>query len=302
MHIDADMAQTIIESVRASDTSIVISEAVDDFPIIYVNAAFEALTGYRAEDILGRNCRLLQGPGSDPDTIMSIGRRLREGQSVRDRLLNYRADSSAFWCELHISVVRDPDGQITRYIAVQHDVTDDMALLDKITRAATLDPLTRLMNRTTFAAAMERELVRAHRHDRAAGVLFLDVDGFKQVNDAYGHPVGDQYLLHVATTLREQLRGVDLAARHGGDEFTVLLTDLPPDGEGVDALASIVEHLRSALNKPFRLDGTLHRPSVTIGRARYPADGSTGNELVAHADGDMYLRKPARREDTRPGP
>jgi diguanylate cyclase (GGDEF)-like protein/PAS domain S-box-containing protein len=268
---------------------------VQDFPIVYVNPAFEALTGYRAEDVLGRNCRLLQGPGSDPRTITEIGRRLRAGQFVRVRILNYRADGSAFWCELHISAVRDTDGRVSRFVAIQHDATDEVTLLEEMSRAATLDPLTGLMNRTAFAAAMERELARAHRHDRAVGVLFLDVDRFKQVNDTHGHPVGDQYLLHVARTLRLHLRGEDVCARHGGDEFTVLLSDLPHGAAGAEAAASIVRELRAALDTPFTLGVTRHRPSVTVGLALYPSDATTGHELVLEADADMYRRKHAPR-------
>lgn len=296
MQIDADLAQMLVESLEASDTPVVIADAADDFPIVYVNAAFESLTGYQADDVLGRNCRLLQGPGSDPRTITDIGRRLRAGQFVRARLLNYRADGSAFWCELHISAIRDTDGHVSRFIAVQHDVTGEVTLLEEMTRAATLDPLTGLMNRTAFAAAMERELARAHRHDRAAGVLFLDVDRFKQVNDTHGHSVGDQYLLHVARTLRLHLRGEDVCARHGGDEFTVLLSDLPHGTAGTEAASSIVTQLRSALDAPFLLGETVHRPSVTVGHAIYPSDATTGHELVLKADADMYRQKNTRRE------
>jgi diguanylate cyclase (GGDEF)-like protein len=137
--------------------------------------------------------------------------------------------------------------------------------------------------------------VRAHRHHRGVGVLFLDVDRFKQVNDTHGHQTGDRYLMNVAAVLREHLRGEDISARHGGDEFTVLLSDLPAGADGAHAAESIVRHLCSALSAPVTLNGTVHRPSVTIGQALYPADATTSLELIASADADMYRRRRTRK-------
>ena len=292
MHVDARMAQILADCLTAADTPVVVSEAHGDFPIVYVNAAFETLTGYRAGDVLGRNCRLLQGPGTDPGTVRTIGDRLRAGQHTQVRLLNYRADGTPFWCELRISAVRDAAGDVIRFLAVQHDVTEEVALLRQATEAATHDPLTGLLNRTAFAAEVERELYRATRHHRAAGLLFLDVDRFKQVNDTHGHAVGDEYLLHVARALRRHLRAEDVCARHGGDEFTVLLTDLPAGDDAADVAATIAGDLYAALSEPFGLDHTKHRATVTIGSAVFPHHGSTYHELMNRADADMYRRKP----------
>lgn len=290
---DLQTAQMLAACVAASDAAMVVAGASDDFPIVYVNPAFETLTGYQSGDVLGRNCRFLQGPETDPSTVTEFGQRLRDGRPVRLRVLNYRAAGNPFWCECHVSAVRDAAGAVVWYIGVLHDATDDVADRERVAHAAARDPLTGLMNRVSFAAETERELVRSVRHGRSVGVLFLDVDQFKQVNDSYGHAVGDAYLTHVADTLSARLRGGDVAARHGGDEFTVLLTDLP-DVAAADAAAQVVADLEHALARPFTADGAEHQTTVTIGTALYPRDGDTLHELVASADAHMYRRKPPR--------
>lgn len=292
MHVDSSLARVLADSLVAADTSVVIVDAVDDSPIVYVNAAFEALTGYPAKDVLGRNCRFLQGRGTDPTTVRTIGQRIRAGQSTRTNLLNYRADGTPFWCELNISAVRDTTAEVVRYIGLQHDVTIEVTHLEDMTRAATVDPLTGLMNRPAFAAQTERELLRSTRHGLTTGVLFLDVDHFKQVNDTHGHATGDAYLAHVGRTLRQHLRGEDTSARHGGDEFTVLLTDLPAGTAAAAGAEKAAQHLRAALGQPFTLDGTRHHPAVTIGQALFPHDATTVAGLISHADADMYRAKP----------
>lgn len=307
MHVDVDdaMARRLADCLVAADTPVVVVDAVDDLPIVFANAAFETMTGYRANELLGRNCRLLQGRDTDPDAVRTIREQLAAGRPVQVPLLNYRADQTPFWCNVHISPVRDTTGRVVRFISVQHDITTAVTQLREATRAATSDPLTGLMNRNAFAAQTERELLRAARHDRAAGVLFLDIDQFKQVNDTHGHTVGDAYLTHVADTLRTHLRREDTSARHGGDEFTVLLTDLPAGPAAQTAADTAAAHLRSALSQPFTLHGTHnhehhdthHRLAVSIGRALFPHDATTVPGLISHADADMYRHKPPPPDD-----
>jgi len=289
-----DLAMLLAAHVAAADTSIVIADAIDpDYPLTYVNAAFERLTGYTSDDVVGRNCRLLQGPSTDRDAARAVGDSLRAGRSVISRLLNYRADGSAFWNEVRISPVRDAGGTVTGFIGIQLDVTSEVLAMREVTRAATLDPLTGLPNRTTFAMEAERELARAHRHKTAAAVLFLDVDNFKRVNDTFGHLVGDGHLTHVAETLRSRLRSEDVVARQSGDEFTVLLTGL--EGEADSAAESVARDLRREVARPFHVDGAEHTTSITIGVAVYPTHGTTVRELISRADADMYRRRSANR-------
>ena len=285
-------------ALAAAVNGVVIADATrDGFPIVYANPGFTRLTGYAAEEIAGRPCSVLNHPDTDPVAIEEFRTALREQRETRVTLLNRRKDGSEFWNEVYLSPVFDDAGRLVQYIGVQNDVTERRKAEEQAEFLAYHDSLTGLANRALLARVLDRAVDRAGRQDRQAALLFLDVDRFKQVNDEHGHAAGDALLREVAERLRGVVRPSDLLARQGGDEFTVLLTDLPPGVAGADAAESIVGHLRAALDEPFTLDGTVHRPSVTIGHALYPADATTGHELVASADVDMYRRKQAT-----PGP
>ena len=282
-------ADLLASCLAAAGTAVSIADATDpQMPLMYVNAAFERLSGYRAADVVGRNARFMQGPDSDPDVVRGIGESLRAGRFTHARLVNHRADGSAFWVDVHISPVRDATGE-PRFFAVHHDVTEEVLDRERAVRAATLDPLTGLMNRARLGEELQRELARAQRRGAAVAVLYFDVDGFKEVNDSFGHPVGDGFLAHVADCLRDRLRGQDVPARVGGDEFVAVLVDLPDDGAA--AAAAVVADLRRAFGAPFVVDGTEYRTSVSVGTALFPRDGTSVRELIAAADMDMYRHK-----------
>ncbi len=296
----SDTADLLLAAVTAMETAVCVADATDPaMPIVYVNPAFERLTGYTSAESLGRNARFMQGPDSDRTVVRAIRDDLRAGRFTRARLVNYRADGTAYWVDVHISPVRDGQGRLTRFVAVQHDVTAEVRAQLAASHAATRDGLTGLMNRAAFTTGLTREISRAQRRGTSVGVLFLDVDDFKDVNDRYGHLVGDGFLVHVAECLSQRLRGDDAAARIGGDEFIALVTDLP--GDGIAAVARVTDDLSAALARPFTVDGLEHRISVTIGTAVHPRDGGTVRELVAAADAHMYARK-ARRAGGGPWP
>jgi len=288
-----DLPDLLLACISAADTAISIADATaPDMPLVYVNPAFERLTGHPAALAIGRNARFMQGPGTDPGAVRALAEGLRAERPTRARLLNYRADGSAFWVDLHISPVRSRTGRVTHLVAVQHDVTAEVLSHQRAEHAATRDPLTGLMNRSTFITELERELARARRNGRSVGVLFLDIDDLKAVNDTYGHLVGDGFIVHVADSLRQRLRGQDAAARVGGDEFLALLADLP--GDGVGPAEHVVADLERALTRSFSVDGTEYRTLVSIGIALYPRDGGTVRELITRADAAMYENKRPR--------
>ncbi|WNB85694.1 GGDEF domain-containing protein [Cellulomonas sp. ATA003] len=189
---------------------------------------------------------------------------------------------------------------MTHFVAVQHDVTAEVAAQQAAVDAAARDSLTGLLNRSALAAGLERELARAGRQGTTVAVLFFDLDAFKDVNDTHGHLVGDAYLRHVAACLRRRLRAHDLAARVGGDEFVAVVTDLPDDGGA--AVEHVVADLRGSMAEPFTVDGVEHRVSVSVGVALAPADGTTVRELIAHSDTAMYRHKSRRDGPAPSGP
>jgi diguanylate cyclase (GGDEF)-like protein/PAS domain S-box-containing protein len=290
----APLTDLLSRAVDASASGVVIVDMLaDDSPMLYVNRAFERMTGYSSADVVGQNCRLLQGLGSDPDAVAELRSALREGVEHRGVLRNYRKDGSAWWNELHLSPVRDARGRVTHFLGFQHDVTARVEVEKQLVHQAAHDSLTGLANRTTLVAKLGKATARATRDRKALAVLFLDLDGFKEVNDTYGHAAGDAVLAQVAQRLRGSQRGADLLARHGGDEFVAVLLDLDPiDAERVAqrVAAGIIEQLR----RPLQVEQGTVRVGVSVGIALLPDHGAGAEELLQAADTAMYEAKAAQ--------
>ncbi|MEJ5945615.1 diguanylate cyclase [Pseudokineococcus basanitobsidens] len=276
-----------------------------DQPLVYVNAAFEQLSGYRAEEVLGRNCRFLQGPDCDRDVVDAIRSALRAGEEWRGTLLNHRGpERTPWWNEIYLAPVLGDDGRVAQYIGVQNDVTARVeaqrqleqerdrarSYLARIEQLAYTDPLTGLANRRRVEERIEAALADARADGHAVALLFCDLDGFTSVNDAHGHAVGDELLLALAGRLRDRLRRTDLLARLGGDEFLVALPGLDPATAAADA-ARVAGHLGHDLARPVVLGGVEVVVGASIGTALHPADGATFGELLHHADQRMYVSK-----------
>ncbi|GAA4972977.1 diguanylate cyclase domain-containing protein [Kineococcus glutinatus] len=280
----------LARAIGTAANGITIADAREpDMPLVYVNPAFERLTGYRSAEVLGTNCRFLQGPGTDRTQVATIARRLRAGRSVRVTLLNHRRDGSPFWNEISISPVADAQGRTTHFIGNQVDVTDRVEREQRTAFLAYHDSLTGLPNRAQALEQLDLELRRRTRSGAGVAVLFCDLDGFKEVNDRFGHSAGDEVLVAVAHRLRSAVRGGDLLARLGGDEFLVLLTGLPADDAG--PARRVAGNLHAALVPPLELAGTTVRITTSIGVALCPRDGTDATALLDHADADMYRTK-----------
>ncbi len=283
-----------------------------DAPLVFVNAAFERLAGHPAEQLLGRNCRFLQGEDTDRAAVSRVRAAIREGRECRELLLNYRGpERIPWWNEVHLSPVRDEHGRVVQYMAVQSDVSrrveaeralaveSDLArgYLARIERLAYTDPLTGLMNRRRFETQVEESLARAAAHGQAVVLLFLDLDGFKTVNDSWGHATGDRLLREVATRLRAVLDGAEPLARLGGDEFVVALTDLDVAQVGART-ARARDQLLAALAEPFAVAGHTVTVGASIGAAAFPDDAEGFGALLHLAD----LRMFALKHPSGPGP
>ena len=299
------LSRLLERAVAAATNSIVIVDAtLPDTPLIHVNDAFVALTGYSRAEALGQNCRFLQGPDTDRPQVELLSRQLRAGRPFSTVLRNVRRDGTSFWNELHISPVRDPAGRITHYIGDQHDVTERVEREQQVTYRAYHDELTGLPNRAQLLAHLDLELRRARRSGAGVAALLLDIDGFKVINDRFGHPVGDAVLRAVAQRLRRAVRSGDLLGRLGGDEFLMVLAGLHHQTEaqaaaGVAAAALrgdqdidlVTRHLRESLDEPLEVGGTSVRLQISVGSALFPRDGRDGQSLIVHADRDMYQDK-----------
>jgi diguanylate cyclase (GGDEF)-like protein/PAS domain S-box-containing protein len=257
--------------------------------IVLANAAAARLFG--AEELVGR---LLTGVPVDllddrgrllPDDRLPLSRALR-GEETRGEIVRFvRRDGSLLWVEVHANPLIDEDGRIYGALASYDDATVRVERDRRTRHEADHDPLTGLANRRALERTLGAALERAAARGRAVGVLMLDLDGFKAVNDRHGHAAGDEVLREVARRLRRSVRERDLVARLGGDEFVVVLTDLA-------AVPDSVERVEAALAEPFPgVDAALR---AAVGVAMFPADGPTVAELLAAADRQMYAAKANR--------
>ncbi|KJK08370.1 MULTISPECIES: diguanylate cyclase [Pseudomonas] len=255
--------------------------------IVFVSDACEALLGYRAEELTGTPITDYIHPEDLTVTRASIIR-VMNGQSHVDFRNRYiRKDGgivhilwAAFWSE-----------EVGARIGVARDVTALRHAEEELRFLAHHDPLTQLTNRSIFNDRLESALRAAHRHQNALALLFLDVNDFKGINDVYGHAVGDRVLCSIARRLEGCVRETDTVARMGGDEFTVLLTDI----QSQDAVAEKVTQIIATLAEPLgaEFDG-IDMPSCSVGVAFYPTDGEDADTLLSHADGQMYRMKRRR--------
>jgi diguanylate cyclase (GGDEF)-like protein/PAS domain S-box-containing protein len=262
-----------------------------DNPIVYVNPAFERITGYSSKEVMGRNARLLQGSDVEQPELLTLRAALHEGRPCHVVLRNYRKDGGMYWSELNLAPVRNEAGAITHHIGVHSDITEAKTHQDELTRQANHDSLTGLPNRNLLRDRIEQACARTGRYGELVAVAFLDIDNFKVVNDSLGHSLGDQMLRAVASRLESSLRAMDTVARMGGDEFVLVL----PDQENQRAVAAKMQRIVESFAQPFSVDGREFFITASVGVALYPHDAKDPEALIKSAELAMYRAKDAGR-------
>ncbi|MFN2409521.1 MAG: EAL domain-containing protein [Halomonas sp.] len=280
--------RTLERSVEASVNGVVIADATQSgLPIVYANQAFTVMTGYEQAEILGRNCRFLQGEGTDPEAVEKIRQQLSEKRDVHVTLRNYRKDGSLFWNDLYIAPVHNPDGQLTHFVGVQHDITEHKAFEARLAYHATHDDLTQLPNRSLFEETLSDAFTQAQSQHQRVSVLFVDLDDFKPINDNLGHAVGDRVLKEVAKRLLSGVNEQHLVARLGGDEFVILHPRVHDEADVVE----VAERLLAALSRPYYIDGHELYLTASVGIAISEEVLLEPQMLIQQADIAMYKAK-----------
>ena len=275
----------LVAALTNATNGIVVSANVEGRPIVYCNPAFERLTGYSSSEIVGRNCRFLQGEGTDPEAIRQMRIAFEAGTAIDLVVLNYKKSGTPFWNALNIGPILNTQGVLTHFIGVQTDVTERIDLQKQLQQRAFTDVLTGLPNRAQFMHELERELGLGERQGHVA-LGFVDLDDFKLINDRYGHMAGDELLVQVATRLTGVARGIDLVARLAGDEFVLLLRQTASR----HALELIGSRTLAAFQPPFVLDADTVTVHASLGFVQHVAGESTA-ALLERADQCMYAAK-----------
>ena len=263
-----------------------------DANILTVNPAFSRLTGYAADEVIGKNPSLLGSGRQGPEFYAGLwAKLLRDGQ-WQGEIWNRRKSGEIYPELLTITAIRDTDGTLTHYAALFSDISELKENEERIRHLAYYDPLTTLPNRRLLEDRLHVALAHAHRNRLQMAVLFIDLDRFKRINDSLGHQVGDQLLVTIARRLCSALREDDTIARMGGDEFVVVLSEI----DGPDAAAQTARRLIEVLKAPIVIGAHELVVTTSIGISIYPADSETAGELIKNADVAMYRAKATGRD------
>jgi diguanylate cyclase (GGDEF)-like protein/PAS domain S-box-containing protein len=276
-----------VRALDALGVAVCLADARDaDLPLIYVNPAFERLTGWPADEALSRSWGLLRGPETEREPLDELEAAVAEGRSCRVTLRSYRRDGTTFMNDLTVTPVRSDDGELEAFASVLTDVTAS----ERARRLEFFDALTGLPNRAEMESRVRTAVTRARRRRLAVALLLIDLDNFKLVNDSLGHAAGDKLLRRISVRLRGVEREHCVLARHGGDEFLLLLGDLPPASAEAVAREAAAE-LARRLAKPFTVGGAEFHVEASVGISIFPEDADGPEALLQHADAAMFQSK-----------
>jgi len=261
-----------------------------DNPIIALNPAFTAISGYSAEETIGRNCRFLQREDCDQPGLQEIRLCLQEERACEVEIRNYRKDGSLFWNEVLIAPIHDQQGRLLYNVGVLDDVTERKRFQEQLERQATHDTLTGLPNRALLHDRLQRALVLTCNKPQPStlSVLFINLDRFKQLNDYLGHVHADRLLQAVSERLVGIIGESDTVARQGSDEFVVIAE--APTAEGEDT-AALAERVHRGIAEPFLIEKQEVHLTASIGVSRCPTDGDEPDLLLRRAEDAMRQAK-----------
>ncbi len=266
---------------------ILITDAASN--IIEVNETFTKITGYSREDILGQNPRILQSGRQSAMVDAAMWQAINTTGNWTGEVWNRRKDGEVYAETLTMSVVKDDAGNVSNYVALFSDITQITAHQSQLERMANYDVLTNLPNRALLADRLQQAMLHSQCHHNSLAVVFLDLDHFKDVNDAHGHAVGDELLIILSLRMKLALSEEDTLARIGGDEFVVILANL----DKFEDCQPVIERLLLAASEPISVGDIVFNMSVSIGVTTYPQDGVDADILMRHADQAMYEAKQA---------
>jgi diguanylate cyclase (GGDEF)-like protein/PAS domain S-box-containing protein len=280
IRLSASVFEATMEGIMVTDTAAT---------IVSVNPAFTALTGYTSEEVVGQNARILKSGRHDAAFFSAMFQELQATKLWKGEVWSKRKDGSIYLERLCISVICNDAGEASRYVGVCADITQQWDKEQLVQQMALHDGLTGLPNRSLLMERIGQLIAMSAREPRHIALMFLDLDGFKLVNDTWGHAFGDRVLKAVSSRLLGLLRPTDTVARLGGDEFVILI-DNP---ESRDSVAMISSRVIEEVNAPMSFDGETAHVGASIGIAFFTKEVGTPDELLKNADDAMYEAKAA---------
>jgi len=255
--------------------------------IIAINPALSDITGYSKSELIGMDPKIFSSGKQSTQFYFSMWKELEQTGKWQGEIWNKRKDGSDYPEWLTINTIYDDTGEVFRRIALFSDITEKKQAIERILREANYDSLTNLPNRRMFIDRLEQEIKVSKRKNQNFALIFLDLDNFKTINDSKGHNFGDSLLIEAGKRITSCVREVDTVARIGGDEFTIILSDLPD----ICNVELVCQKILAALSKPFSIIEEQTHISASLGVTLYPSDALSTFDLLKNADQAMYLAK-----------
>lgn len=281
-------------AIEASPNGIFIIDVTQPHkPVNYINPAFVNITGYRAEEVINQPCPLFDSKKVDASEIRTINDAMEQNNSEKAVVYNYRKSGEPYWSELQVAPVFCPGDGVNYFVGIVVDITTRVEMERQLEHQATHDSLTNLPNRALLWDRLKQAILYAKRRDWKIGILFIDLDRFKIVNDSMGHLMGDEILNETAKRLLNTVRDSDTVARIGGDEYVIVIPQIQYEKDVV----TIALKCLAQINKPYYIRQTTINISCSIGVCYYPKDGRTVETLLKNADMSMYKAKDSGRNN-----
>lgn len=255
--------------------------------ILDVNDAYTTITGYHRDEAIGHNADILQSDFHDPVFYETLWERLQHNGHWEGEIVNRHKNGHSYIEQLSINAVVDEQGQTQSYIGLFYDITPQKEHEKQLQHIAHYDALTELPNRLLFSDRLQQGMRHAHRQNNHLAVVYIDLDGFKEINDRYGHDMGDKLLIEMARRMKQVLREGDTIARLGGDEFVAVFNDLLSP----ESCKPLLERILKSIAAGVKIDGKLLSVTASLGVTFYPGNESEPDQLLRQADQAMYQAK-----------
>ncbi|WP_248744794.1 GGDEF and EAL domain-containing protein [Pseudomonas sp. MWU12-2037] len=277
---------------RVVDVAAIFSETDLNGRITYVNDPFCVISGYSRDELLGQNHRILNSGYHPSGFFVDMWRTIAQGRVWKGEVCNRAKDGSLYWVDsTMVPLLDEATGQVRKYVSIRFDVSEKLRLLHTLQWRVGHDVLTGLPNRAFLSDLLNQALDFSRREAIPLAVCMLDLDGFKAVNDGYGHASGDRLLVEVAERLRGIMRGEDVVARLAGDEFVLILRYV----HDAEELNAALQRVLGAISAPYLILGQTVHVDASIGVTLFPSDDEDADTLLRHADQAMYLAKQGGR-------